>query len=91
MLKLGPPLDPKTWRELRRLMELSHHKWDAHVGDETALSQTPLLMPRAAWLELAGLSETLFDETLQAEGELLQRPELHESLGFPSSNESRSA
>jgi len=32
VLQLGPALDLKTWSELRRVMELRHHKWDAHVG-----------------------------------------------------------
>ena len=49
VLQLGPALDLKTWSELRRVMELRHHKWDVHVGDEAALSSTPLLMSRAAW------------------------------------------
>jgi glutathionylspermidine synthase len=85
VLKLGPSLDLKTWRALRRGMELRHHKWDAQVGDEAGLSNTPLLMSRAAWLELAGLGEQLFEETRQAEVELLQRPELHARLGLPGS------
>jgi hypothetical protein len=70
MLTLGPALDLTTWRAMRREMELRHHKWDAQVGDETGLSRAPLLISRPAWLELAGLSETLFEETRRDGGSL---------------------
>ena len=69
MLKLGTPLEPRKFRELRRLMALRHHKWDAQVGDDLALSDAPLLMSRSAWSDLAHLAEALFTETRAVEDE----------------------
>jgi hypothetical protein len=83
LLKLAAPLEPRKFRELRRQMALRHHKWDAQVGDELALSDAPLLMSRSAWADLARLATELFAETHAVEDELLERPELHGSLGLP--------
>lgn len=82
-LRLGAPLPPNRWRAIRRRLELDHQKWDAQVGDETALACAPLLMRLHDWRELEVLAETLFNETLRAEQELLERPELHRVLGLP--------
>ncbi len=64
-------------------MELRHHKWDAQVGDELALSDASLLVSRSAWSDLARLAEEVFAETRAVEDELLLRPELHGALGLP--------
>src|SRR4051794_24947639 len=56
-IRTGPSLDPATSCEIRREMELSHCKWDAQVGDVSAIADFPLLISRATWAELAHLAE----------------------------------
>jgi len=58
-------------------------KWDPQVEDVPALSPVPLVLRRAAWEELARLSERLAAEAAEAEDELLRRPELHRELALP--------
>src|ERR1041384_270713 len=82
-LRLGEAIPRALFSELQRHLSLRHCKWDAQVGDRTALLSTPLVLARAAWEELASLAERLFAETLAAEQELLERPELHAGLGVP--------
>jgi Glutathionylspermidine synthase preATP-grasp len=70
-------------REIRRVMELRHFKWDAQVGDVSTLGPAPLLITSSAWRDLAGLAERLFGETLAIERELLERPALHANIALP--------
>jgi glutathionylspermidine synthase len=58
-------------------------KLDLQVGDVSVLSRFPLLLKHDAYSELARLAELLHAETLAAEAELLDRPELHAALGLP--------
>ncbi len=83
MIRTGPALAPEVFAEIRRTMELFHHKWDAQVGDTTALASFPLLLDRATWKALAEQSLELAREILAAEEELLRRPELCAELGMP--------
>src|SRR6478735_8827689 len=82
-LSLGEPLSDRALRRIRRELELHHHKWDAQVGDQTALAATPLLLSESAWLELSRCAEALFTETCAVEEELLQRTGLQRELGLP--------
>jgi glutathionylspermidine synthase len=82
-LRLGRALEPGVLAELRRVMELRHFKWDAQVADGSSLAPHPLLLSHAAWHELAGLAERLFEETVRVEAELLARPSLHARLAVP--------
>jgi glutathionylspermidine synthase len=65
-------------------MSLHHHKWDPQVGDHSTLAPFALIMQRSTWTHLATLAEQLAAETLAAESELLQRPDLWLTLAFPS-------
>lgn len=58
-------------------------KWDPQVEDVATLAPFPLLLPHAVWRDLAALAEALGRETLEAEAELLERPELHRELALP--------
>ena len=82
-LRVGPRLDDAVMRDVRRVMELRHHKWDAQVGDVTTLAPFPLLIAPAAWSALSSLAEQLFDETTRIERELVERPSLHATLAIP--------
>jgi len=84
-IRAGHSLDEESFRELRTKMELSHFKWDVQIGDVTGLAPFPLLVGHATWRHLAGLAEQLTAETLAVETELLERPDLHRTLGLPRS------
>jgi glutathionylspermidine synthase len=83
VITAGRPLDHAAMQEIRRVMELRHHKWDAQVGDVATLAPFPLLLRSTVWNELSALAQRLFHETLAVERELLERPELQARLGLP--------
>ena len=63
-------------------MALEHHKWDAQVGDVTALASFPLVLSRSAWRELQVIATALAQETLGIEIELQGRPDLFARIGL---------
>jgi glutathionylspermidine synthase len=77
------PVPPDLFAEVRRRAIFECCKWDPQVEDMATLAAFPLLMRRSAWDEIAALAERLAAETVAAEEELLQRPELHRELGLP--------
>jgi glutathionylspermidine synthase len=82
-IRTGASLDRAAFREIRREMELSHCKWDAQIGDLTAVADFPLLVSRRTWNDLADLAERLAAETLSVEKELLGRPNLLDVIALP--------
>lgn len=78
-----PPVEPALFARLRRRAIFECCKWDPQVEDVETLSPTPMVLRRAAWEEIAALAECLAAEALEAETELLRRPELHRDLGLP--------
>jgi hypothetical protein len=80
---VGPALGPSAFGEVRRTMELDCFKWDAQVGDVTALARFPLLVARSTWDELAALARSLAAELAEAEREAAGRPELFGRIGLP--------
>jgi hypothetical protein len=82
-IRAGSALSPSVFREIRRAMELNHCKWDAQVGDTTALARFPLLVARSTWDELGRLARCLAAELMEVERELLGRPDLFGRLGLP--------
>ncbi len=81
--RLAPSLSAEVFGHLRRQAIFDCCKWDPQVGDESVLAPQPLVIGASTWRELAGLAEQLAAETLQAEDELRQRPELHRALALP--------
>ncbi len=79
-----PPIDPRRHRQIVREMALDGCKWDAQVGDVTALAPFVLSIPFGEWENLKALAEELAHELNEVEGELVQRPELWRILGLPS-------
>ncbi len=55
------------------------------MGDEAVLSPQTLVISATTWQTLAELAEKLSGETIRAEYELRQRPDLHQHLGLPAS------
>ena len=77
------PLDGAQFAELRRRAIVDCCKWDPQVGDACAIARSPLVVSRAAWDEVVRIAESLAAETLAAERELVERPDLHRALGLP--------
>jgi glutathionylspermidine synthase len=82
-LRALSPIAPAEFHSLRRRLMLHHCKWDSQVQDVCALADFPLVMSRNTWLELRELAEKLTAESMEAEGELLHRPNLWAALSIP--------
>ena len=82
-LRTGDALPPEVFQTIRRKMVLDGCKWDPQVGDVSTISPFPLLLSELRWRELSQLATRLTSELLDAEHELLDRPELHRHLGLP--------
>ena len=72
----GERLDADAFQAIRRRASLEFCKWDAQVGDVTALADFPVILRAEVWRKLAALAEQLAAETLAAEQEILSRPDL---------------
>ena len=77
------PLGPGAYAAFRRRAIFECCKWDPQVEDTATLAPFPLVVRWETWRELAALAEALASETLSAEAELAERPELHAALGLP--------
>ena len=82
-LRTGAAVRPEMFECIRRPMMLEFCKWDSQVGDTATLSPFPLLIRAGAWQRLARLAESATAELMEAERELLLRPDLHRFLGLP--------
>jgi glutathionylspermidine synthase len=82
-LRATESLPAERFATVRREMVLRHCKWDPQVGDVRTLADFALVMRRAEWLRLASVAEVMARETVLAEAELLERPELWRELGVP--------
>ena len=60
-------------------------KWDTQVEDVQTLASYPLVLGSSTWHELSDWAERLTAEALEAEAELLERPDLLARLGLPRS------
>ena len=58
-------------------------KWDIQSEDHCVLADFPLILEQEEWESVAAYAETLTQEVLAAERELLRRPDLHRVLGLP--------
>ena len=84
-LRAGQSVEPRTFAAIRRRAVLDGCKWDPQVGDVSTLAPFPLLMRAEVWRQLATWAEELTAETLAAEAEVLEKPDLLDSLGLPRS------
>jgi glutathionylspermidine synthase len=57
-------------------------KWDMQSEDHSVLADFPLILEEDAWNVIATQAERLTVETLAAERELVERPDLHRRLGL---------
>lgn len=81
--RVPPPLGADAYATFRRRAIFECCKWDPQVEDTATLAPFPIVVTREVWSELAALAESLAHETLSAEAELLDRPDLHRELGLP--------
>jgi len=82
-LRAAGAISPQVFDSIRRRMVLDYCKWDSQIGDVTTLADFPLILSADAWNELVARSEAATGELLDAEDELLNRPELFADLGIP--------
>lgn len=82
-MRAGEAIPPGEFAAIRRTMVLRGCKWDPQVGDHSTLATFPLLLARSTWRQLAAWTEQLARELMEAERELLARPDLHRTLGVP--------
>jgi glutathionylspermidine synthase len=81
--RLGEPLKPAAWTEVRERAIFDCCKWDIQSEDHCVLADFPLILDEQEWEKLASLAEKLAAETLEAEREITAWPELHATLGLP--------
>lgn len=78
----GVPLAADAFQAVRDETIFAACKWDPQVGDTSVLHPAPLVLHSRAWRQLANLAEGLARETIAAEHALIQRPDLHRTLGI---------
>lgn len=81
-IRATAPLEPAAFARVRESAIFECCKWDPQIEDVSVLAPFALTISRETWSELACLSELLAAETVAAELELAQRPDLHRKLGF---------
>lgn len=81
--RAGAPMPPESFEPIRRRVLLEGCKWDAQVGDVTALAPFPLILGASVARQLASWAEALSAEAFAAEEEILRRPKLLNALGLP--------
>jgi glutathionylspermidine synthase len=78
-----PPLNPAAFRQVWLETVLGQFKWDPQIGDTAVLCDFPLLLTKSAWHDLQAMASALAEEAFAVETELLNRPDLHPTLGLP--------
>ena len=78
------PLPTPEFESVRTRMMFDFCKWDVQSEDHCVIADFPLLLDRSAWNEISLASETMSQELLSAERELLMKTPLHSQLGLPS-------
>jgi glutathionylspermidine synthase len=83
VLRAGSNLPSKDWFEIQKRVIFDFCKWDIQCEDHSVLAPFPLLLEGATSEFLDTAAEALSREALEAEAEILGRPELLERLGLP--------
>lgn len=79
----GATLGQAAAREYRLRAVFECGKLDPQVGDTSVLAPFPLWLDSAAWDHVSCEAEALSREALDAEREMVQRPELRRDLALP--------
>jgi glutathionylspermidine synthase len=75
------PLSDDRYAEVRKAVIFDCGKWDPQVEDTNTIASIPIVLTGEAWGELRDTAEALSRETIAAEQELLERPDLQARLG----------
>jgi glutathionylspermidine synthase len=81
----GARLRPDERKSVRMQLMFDCCKWDIQSEDHSVVADFPLLLEEEEWDSVASHAEKLSQEVLDAERELLCRPDLHTKLGLPKS------
>lgn len=76
-------LDKSEYANLRRRAIFECFKWDPQIEDIETLAPFPIVLKKSHWEQIAGIAESLTDEILAAETELLYSPRLYHKIGLP--------
>ncbi len=76
------PIPDAHLRDIRLSMIFDHHKWDNQFEDIATIGRHCLVLDADSWSQLQHLSEQLSAEALDAEREVMDRPELCKALGL---------
>ncbi len=79
----GEVIDAAEFSRIKRRMALHHCKWDAQVGDTSALAPFPLIVDEEDWRFLKKAAEDLDREMRSAETLVLADPRARRELGVP--------
>lgn len=82
-LQIGNHLARAEWLELQKRAIFDFCKWDIQCEDHCVLAPFPLLLEHTTAELLNREAEALANEALQAETEILRRPQLLHRLGLP--------
>jgi len=82
VLVAGDNLPRETWLGLQRRAIFDFCKWDIQCEDHSVLAPFPLLLDVATAEYLSKTAEVLSREALEAEAEILRRPEVLGRLGL---------
>ncbi|HMI52657.1 MAG TPA: glutathionylspermidine synthase family protein [Candidatus Saccharimonadales bacterium] len=85
LIYAGKNLDRSNWLDLQRRAIFEFCKWDIHSEDHDVLASFPIFLGQETAEHLNQLAERLAQETIAAEAEILQRPNLLKRLGLPRS------
>ena len=76
------PIPRAQFRDLCLSMIFDHHKWDSQFEDVPTISRCCLILEWESWELLRRQAELLWTEALEAEREIMDRPELCRMLGL---------
>ncbi|HLK04787.1 MAG TPA: glutathionylspermidine synthase family protein [Candidatus Acidoferrum sp.] len=83
VITAGRSLASNVWEQIRLRAIFEHCKWDPQSEDQSVLATYPFFLIKTALEELRLHAESLSQEALEAERELLHKPWLWERLGIP--------
>ena len=82
-MTLGERVPAEAMRSIERTLQLSHFKWDTHVGDSSVLSPQALLIAEKEWAWLCTKAEHAAQELFAFEREIACSPALQRIIGVP--------
>ena len=76
------PIPQAQFRDIRLSMIFDHHKWDSQFEDVPTIGRCCIVLEWESWEHLRRQAELLWAEALEAEREIMGRPDLCKVLGL---------